>query len=58
MKLTVVSPLLGEEFADGVRKEVAQWAGPDTVIDVVKYYGFTQSCFVGRPDPSMSYLRK
>jgi hypothetical protein len=28
------------------------------VIDVIKYYGFTQSCFVGRPDPSMSYLRK
>jgi allantoin racemase len=36
MKLTVVSPLLGEEFAAGVRKEVAEWAGPDTVIDVVK----------------------
>lgn len=28
------------------------------VIDVIKYYGFTKSCFVGRPDPSMRYLRK
>ena len=28
------------------------------IIAVVKYYGFTKSCFVGRPDPSMAYLRK
>lgn len=28
------------------------------VIDVIKYYGFTKSCYVGRPGPSMSYLRK
>ncbi|MFC2951056.1 hypothetical protein ACFOOP_03905 [Marinicaulis aureus] len=28
------------------------------VINVIKYYGFTKSCFVGRPGPSMSYLRK
>lgn len=28
------------------------------VINVIKYYQFTQSCFVGRPGPSMSYLRK
>lgn len=29
-----------------------------TVINVIKYYGFTKSCFVGRPGPSMRYLRK
>lgn len=28
------------------------------VIAVIKHYGFTRSCFVGRPGPSMSYLRK
>ena len=28
------------------------------VIKVIKYYGFTKSCFVGRPGPSMKYLRK
>ena len=28
------------------------------IISVIKYYGFTKSCFVGRPDPSMAYLRK
>ena len=33
-------------------------AEAQTVIDVIKYYGFTKSCFVGRPGPSMSYLRK
>ncbi len=27
-------------------------------VQIVKHYGFTQSCFVGRPAPSMSYLRK
>lgn len=30
----------------------------EEIIKVIKYYGFTKSCFVGRPDPSMSYLRK
>ncbi|PQA88454.1 hypothetical protein [Hyphococcus luteus] len=30
----------------------------ETVIKAIKYYGFTKSCFVGRPDPSMRYLRK
>jgi hypothetical protein len=33
-------------------------AEAQTVIDVIKYYGFTKSCFVGRPGPSMRYLRK
>lgn len=33
-------------------------AEAEDVIAVIKYYGFTRSCFVGRPDPSMSYLRK
>lgn len=33
-------------------------AEAQTVIDVIKYYGFTKSCYVGRPDPSMAYLRK
>jgi hypothetical protein len=28
------------------------------VIEIVERYGFTQSCFVGRPGPSMRYLRK
>ncbi|WDI32579.1 hypothetical protein PUV54_05145 [Hyphococcus flavus] len=28
------------------------------IIKVIEYYGFTKSCFVGRPGPSMSYLRK
>ncbi|WP_428407078.1 hypothetical protein [Hyphococcus sp.] len=28
------------------------------VINVIKFYGFTKSCFVGRPGPSMRYLRK
>lgn len=28
------------------------------LINVVKYYSFTKSCFVGRPGPSMRYLRK
>ena len=25
---------------------------------IIQKYGFTQSCFVGRPDPSLIYLRK
>jgi allantoin racemase len=36
MKLTVVSPLIGEDFAENVRKEVAAWAGPGVEIDVVR----------------------
>jgi allantoin racemase len=36
MKLTVVSPLIGEDFAEHVRREVAQWVSPELVIDVVK----------------------
>ena len=26
--------------------------------DIIKYYGFTRSCFVGRPGPKFMYLRK
>ena len=33
-------------------------AEANKVISVIRYYGFTKSCFVGRPGPSMSYLRK
>lgn len=29
-----------------------------TAHAVIKKYGFTRSCFVGRPDPSFTYLRK
>lgn len=25
---------------------------------IIRHHGFTKSCFVGRPDPSMTYLRK
>jgi hypothetical protein len=27
-------------------------------VQVIKQHGFTRSCFVGRPGPTMSYLRK
>lgn len=27
-------------------------------LNIIKQYGFTKTCFVGRPDPSFSYLRK
>ena len=27
-------------------------------LSVIKKYGFTRSCFVGRPDPSLQYLRR
>ncbi len=27
-------------------------------FNIIKKYGFTRSCYVGRPDPSFSYLRK
>lgn len=33
-------------------------AEANRVIEIVERYGFTQSCFVGRPGPSMRYLRK
>jgi hypothetical protein len=29
-----------------------------TAYAIIKKYGFTRSCFVGRPDPSFQYLRK
>ena len=29
-----------------------------TAFAIIKKYGFTRSCFVGRPDPSFNYLRK
>lgn len=33
-------------------------AEAEKAVQIVKHYGFNQSCFVGRPDPSMSYQRK
>jgi allantoin racemase len=36
MKLTVVSPLISDDFTEGVRKEAAHWLGPDTDVDVVR----------------------
>jgi hypothetical protein len=27
-------------------------------LAIIKHYGFTQSCFVGRPGPSLQYMRK
>lgn len=27
-------------------------------LSIIKYHGFTRSCFVGRPGPSFTYLRK
>ena len=30
----------------------------EQALAVIRKYGFTQSCFVGRPQPSFSYLRK
>ncbi|BAZ10686.1 hypothetical protein NIES4071_25090 [Calothrix sp. NIES-4071] len=27
-------------------------------LEIIKKYNFTRSCFVGRPDPSFTYLRK
>ena len=29
-----------------------------TALAIIKKYGFTRSCFVGRPDPSFIYLKK
>jgi hypothetical protein len=28
------------------------------IVEIVERYGFTQSCFVGRPGPSMTYLKR
>jgi allantoin racemase len=36
MKLTVVSPLISDDFTEGVRKEVAHWLGAGTEVDVVR----------------------
>lgn len=33
-------------------------AEAEEALEVIQRHGFTQSCFVGRPDPSFSYLRK
>jgi hypothetical protein len=30
----------------------------DDALALIKKYGFTESCYVGRPDPSLKYLRK
>ncbi len=40
-------------FDFGSEKEVAQRA-----LNIIKTYGFRYSCFVGRPDPSFTYLKK
>ncbi len=39
-------------FAFDSKKEANQ------SVAIIKKYGFTKSCFVGRPNPSMEYLRK
>jgi hypothetical protein len=33
-------------------------AEAEAVTAVIRYYGFTRSCYVGRPGPSMAYLRR
>jgi hypothetical protein len=33
-------------------------AEAEKTVQIVKHYGFNQSCFVGRPDPSMSYQHR
>ena len=30
----------------------------ERALKIIKKYGFTRSCFVGRPDPSFTYLRR
>jgi len=40
-------------FAFGDKKEAAHES-----LELIKAYGFNQSCFVGRPGPSMTYLKK
>ena len=33
-------------------------AEAEKAYSIIKKYGFTRSCFVGRPDPSFQYLKK
>lgn len=40
-------------FDFGDRREEAGEA-----LEIIRQYGFTQSCFVGRPNPSFTYLRR
>ena len=40
-------------FAFGDKESEAQDA-----LRIIRKYGFTQSCFVGRPDPSFTYLKR
>jgi hypothetical protein len=40
-------------FSFGDNKEEAE-----QTLAIIKKYGFTQSCFVGRPGPSFTYMRK
>jgi hypothetical protein len=36
----------------------ANKAEAEQTLAIIKKYGFTHSCFVGRPGPSFTYLRK
>ena len=36
----------------------ANRAEAEQALQIIKKHGFTQSCFVGRPQPSLEYLRK
>jgi hypothetical protein len=40
-------------FDFGVKKSEAM-----TALEIIKRHGFTQSCFVGRPNARFTYLRK
>lgn len=40
-------------FSFGGNRDEAEQA-----LAIIKYYGFTRSCFVGRPGPSFKYMRK
>ena len=40
-------------FSFGNKEDEARQA-----LAIIKKYGFTRSCFVGRPDPSFTYMRK
>lgn len=33
-------------------------ADANKALQIIQHYGFTKICFVGRPDPSMTYFRK
>ena len=33
-------------------------AGAEKAAKIIRYYGFTRQCFVGRPDPGMAYFRR